>query len=525
METVPAITFLAHDPQCVQMTSNRMVREFLRLPEGANVSQSAPESERPTTFRVLKDGRELAPEELPVQIAAATGTEVRDAELTLVFEDGTHRDMLGNASPLVDAAGKTRGAVGAFIDITERKRAEQERLEMERRLLHAQKLESIGVLAGGIAHDFNNILVGIMGHAEMLKRSLPPTDRTQADIEVIEKAVQRAAELTRQLLAYSGKGKIGVELVHLSQVVEDAERILDVAVSKKATVTYDLASMLPMIRADSSQIGQVVMNLVINASEALGEQGGIVAVSTRVVDCAAVKTAATFRSHDPPEGRCVCLQVADTGCGMDQETLAKIFDPFFSTKFTGRGLGLAAVHGIVQGHQGAIHVSSEPGKGTTFRILFPASGPAVPIPHIESTATATAWHGSGRVLVVDDDEVARSVAQTLIEQLGFSVLAAKDGEEAIRLYREYPDQVVCVLLDLTMPKMGGEETFRELRTIDPKASVILSSGYGEEGATERFTGLGLAGFIQKPYKFRLLGLGTSGGGDGGYRGWSGRQAA
>jgi signal transduction histidine kinase/DNA-binding response OmpR family regulator len=504
METVPAITFVAHDPQCLRMTCNRMARALLRLPAGANPSKSAPEAERPTSFRAMKDGVEVAAEELPMQVAAATGREVRDAEQTLLFEDGTHREILGNASPLLDESGKARGAVGAFIDITDRKRAEQERLEMQRRLLHAQKLESIGVLAGGIAHDFNNILAGIMGYAEILKRSLSSNDRLQANIDVIKSAVKRATDLTRQMLAYSGKGKLHVELVHPSRAVEDAGPMLDVAISKKAAISYDLALLLPLIQADPSQICQVVMNLVINASEALGEQRGFIKVSTQVVDYNTEDMAALFQGDAPHESRYVCLQVTDTGCGMDQETLAKIFDPFFTTKFTGRGLGLAAVHGIVQGHKGAIQVSSELGKGTTFRVFFPARGPAVPIPRTESSTGATAWRGSGKVLVVDDEEIARNVGQTLIEQIGFSVVTAKDGEEAVRLYRAHQDAIVCVLLDLTMPKMNGEETFLELRKIYPGVRVVLSSGYSEEGATDRFAGLGLAGFIQKPYHFESL---------------------
>jgi signal transduction histidine kinase/DNA-binding response OmpR family regulator len=501
METVPAIAFVAHDPQCRQMTYNRMAREVLRLPEGANPSKSAPESERITNFRIKRDGVELATKELPMRIAAATGREIHDAELSFEFDDGTHRDILGNASPLLDESGRIRGAVGAFIDITDRKRAESEKLEMERRLRHAQKLESIGVLASGLAHDFNNILVGIMGHAEMLKRSLPAADRAQVDLDVIKQSVQRAADLTRQMLAYSGKGKIIVEPVHISRVVEDAEQMLEVAVSKKAGVTYDLATMLPLINADASQICQVVMNLVINASEALGEQGGVIAVSTGVIDCDAKELAVMFQGHHQREGRYVYLQVADTGCGMDQETLAKIFDPFFTTKFTGRGLGLAAVYGIVQNHEGAIQVSSETGTGATFRVLFPAGGPALPIPRTAVTEQPATWHGSGKVLVVDDEEIARTVAQRLIDQIGFTVVTAKDGDEAIRIFHEQRDEIVCVVLDLTMPKMSGEQTFRELRKIDPGVSVVLSSGYSEEGATERFSGLGLAGFIQKPYQF------------------------
>ena len=404
--------------------------------------------------------------------------------------------------PCVMKRVRCRGRIGAFVDITERKRAEQEKLEMERRLLHAQKLESMGILAGGIAHDFNNILAGIMGYADLAMVRLPASEPARADIEVIKKAVQRAADLTRQMLAYSGKGKFIVEPVDLSQVVEDSKKMLAMSVSKKATVTYNLAANLPVIQADASQMRQVVMNLVINASEALGEQGGVIAVSTRYDPCEAKDLAGMGLGQDLPEGLYVCLEVADTGCGMDEQTLAKIFDPFFTTKFTGRGLGLAAVHGIVRGHKGAIQVSSEPGKGTTFRVLFPASGPAAPAARSEPAATP--GRSSGTVLVVDDEEMIRISAQRMIERAGFSVLTAGGGREAIRLFREHQNEVNCVLLDLTMPDLDGAETFRELRRIRPDVRVILTSGYSEEAATERFAGQGLAGFIQKPYQLETL---------------------
>ncbi len=449
--------------------------------------------DRATVAKTLKES--LSPQ----------GSGMLRIEHRIVRPDGSVRWVLARGQVFFSAEGEARRAVravGIFSDITDRKRAEQERLEMERRLLHAQKLESIGVLAGGIAHDFNNILAGIMGYAELLKRSLPPSEPAQADIDVIKNSVQRAADLTRQMLAYSGKGKIVVESVDLSRVVEDTKKMLAISVSKKATLTYDLAADLPMIQADASQMYQVVMNLVINASEALGEQGGLIAVSSNAIRYDVKDRVGMILGEDLPEGLCVCLEIADSGCGMDRETVARIFDPFFTTKFTGRGLGLAAVHGIVRGHKGAIQVLSEPGEGTRFRVLFPARGTARSAAGSDSTAGA--WHGSGMVLVVDDEEIVRNLANRMIEQAGFSVLTAHDGEEAIRLYRKHRDEIDCVVLDLTMPKMNGEETFRALREIRPDVRVILSSGYPEAEATERFAGHGLAGFIQKPYRFDTL---------------------
>ena len=268
---------------------------------------------------------------------------------------------------------------------------------------------------------------------------------------MIKKAVQRAADLTRQMLAYSGKGKFIVEPVDLSRVVEDSRKMLVMSVSKKARVTYNLADNLPVIQADAAQMCQVVMNLVINASEALGEQGGVIAVSTNTIRCKAKDLAGMGLGQDLPEGQYVCLEVADTGCGMDEQTLAKIFDPFFTTKFRA-GDWVIGGPWHRPGHKGAIQVSSEPGKGTTFRVFFPACGPSAAAARSEPTTVPV--RSSGTVLVVDDEETIRISAQRMIERSGFSVLTASGGGEAIRLFREHQHEVSCVLLDLTMPELG-----------------------------------------------------------------------
>ena len=291
---------------------------------------------------------------------------------------------------------------------------------MERRMFHTQKLESLGILAGGIAHDFNNILAGIMGYAELALARLPPSDPIRSEIEEIDKASRRAADLTRQMLAYAGKGTFIIAPLNLSRIVEDNKNMLAMSVSKKAGLKYNLAADVPAIQADPGQVTQVLMNLVINASEALGEQSGVITIATGTHQCDGTTPSPTplspaagerGRGEMPgtglaryvPAGLYVFLEVADTGCGMDNETLGKIFDPFFSTKFTGRGLGLAAVQGIVRSHKGAIQVSSQSGQGTTFRILFPAG--AFPLPPVQSEPAAPSWHGTGLVLIVDDEEI------------------------------------------------------------------------------------------------------------------------
>ena len=435
-------------------------------------------------------------------LCAGQGTADQEVEFWWHSPEGLRQSWFTLSVEPVVLDGR-RHAVLTLVDVTERKNTEMRQRQFEMDLLRAQRLESLGVLAGGIAHDFNNILAGIMGYAELALARIPKLEPARSDLEEIKRASQRAAGLTRQMLAYSGKGKFVVEPVNLSQLVDESKNMLAMAASKKAALKYNLAAGLPAVQADASQIHQVLMNLVINASEALGEHGGAITVSTDTVFCDSQLLAATTLGKDLPAGRYVCLQVADEGCGMDPETVHKIFDPFFTTKFTGRGLGLAAVYGILRGHKGTIHVLSAPGEGTVFRALFPAGGDAAPaVP--EAAAAATNWRGSGTVLVVDDEPTVCGMAKKMIEFAGFTTLVASDGEEALRLYRERQQDVVCVLLDLTMPKMDGEEAFRALREVNPDVQVILSSGFDEEGATERFSDMGLAGFLHKPYQLDTL---------------------
>ncbi len=442
---------------------------------------------------------------------------VPNFETRLRRKSGGCLDVLLSAE-MIDLHGEAC-MMTAVTDITERKRAEQEKLETERRMFHTQKLESLGILAGGIAHDFNNILAGIMGYAELALTRLPPSDPIRSEIEEIDKASRRAADLTRQMLAYAGKGTFIIAPLNLSRIVEDNKNMLAMSVSKKAGLKYNLAADVPAIQADPGQVTQVLMNLVINASEALREQGGVITIATGTHQCDGTipsppplspaagergrgEGPGTGLARNVPAGLYVFLEVADTGCGMDNETLGKIFDPFFSTKFTGRGLGLAAVQGIVRSHKGAIQVSSQSGQGTTFRILFPASD--LSLPPVQSEPAAPSWHGTGLVLIVDDEEMVRTMAQKMLEYAGFSVLTASDGQQGIELYREHQAEVVCVLLDLTMPEMDGVETFHELCRIREDVRVILFSGYSEQNATRRFSGMKPAGFIQKPYRFDTL---------------------
>ena len=425
-------------------------------------------------------------------------------ELRLIHKDGSIRWIEAIGSNLLSIPG-VNAVVTNMQDITERKQAEEERRKLEARIQHTQRLESLGVLAGGIAHDFNNLLVGILGNAELALLDVAVHSSARQRIEDIRKAGIRAAELTKQMLAYSGKGKFVVETINLNDVIKEMGHLLQASISKKAVLRYNLSSETPVIDADASQIGQVVMNLIINASEALGDADGTITLTSGLVDADANTIAEMVLKENLPEGRYAYLEVSDTGCGMDKETRAKIFDPFFTTKFTGRGLGLSAVIGIVHGHKGAIKVYSEPGKGTSIKILFPSSSRlAAPRRKSGFAAAVEGLRGHGLVLVIDDDEVLRGVIKESLLRFGFQVLTARDGREGIDIFRERAKDIAAVVLDMTMPHMNGEETFSELRRIQPSVRVLLTSGYNEQDATHRFAAKGLAGFIQKPFQLAVF---------------------
>jgi CheY-like chemotaxis protein len=303
------------------------------------------------------------------------------------------------------------------------------------------------------------------------------------------------------MLAYSGKGRFVIEMLNLSSIVDEMSHLLEVSISRRARIEYHFAPGLPAIEADATQIRQVIMNLITNASDAVAENGGVISLRTGLLHANAGYLAHTYIDSDLPEGDYVFVEVADTGGGMDEDTRQRIFDPFFTTKFTGRGLGLAAVLGIVRGHKGAIKLESTPGKGTTFTVLLPAAAtPATVASGDNDHMTGRPNTYSATVLFADDDETVRTVTRRILEHSGYSVLVAADGRDALDLYIANHDTIDIVLLDMTMPRMDGEETFRELRRVDPAVRVLLTSGYNEQDATERFAGKGLLGFIQKPYR-------------------------
>ena len=418
-------------------------------------------------------------------------------EKEFVRKDGTRVAVLLGGATLSESSGT---GVAFMLDLSERKQSQEERERLQAQLLQVQKLESLGVLAGGIAHDFNNLLTAILGSASAAMLTLPNESPARPDLDNVVLASRRAANLTRQLLAYSGKGHFEVRPIDLSVHVRELASLLETTISKKVQLRLELTQDMPAVSADIAQVQQIVMNLVINGAEAIGDQRGTVLVTTGMQAIDEFYVQSLFSSEGIDPGLYVYLEVHDTGCGMDEATKMRIFDPFFSTKFTGRGLGLAAVLGIVRGHKGAIKVYSSPGKGTTFKVFFPASDAAVvrPAPEVMS------FRGEGLALVIDDDQGVREAASRLLEFFGFRVLQGVDGRHGAEVFREHASEVVVVILDMTMPEMNGEETFREIRRVRADVPVILSSGYNEIEATRRFTAKGLAGFLQKPFTPKQL---------------------
>ena len=388
-------------------------------------------------------------------------------------------------------------------DITDRKRRQAEQREMERRVNEARKLESLGVLAGGIAHDFNNLLMGVLGNATLALGQMKRGTAGWDELHEIERTARQMADLAQQMLAYSGRGRFVVEQVDLEETVRRALPLLGSTLGRCARLETDLAGVDCRLRGDAGQVRQVLLNLVKNAADALPEGGGVVHIRTAVLEPEEVAAIEPVTDWLPPGGRCCCLEVNDDGQGLSRRALSRIFEPFYSTRPGGRGLGLSAVLGIVRGHEGTIAIDSEPGRGTRVRVLFPLEETRLPADRISGSQTVP-FAGEGTVLVVDDEEVVRTTVSRFAERMGLRAITADGGPEAIKVFAAQGDGIDLVLLDMTMPGMDGRETLVELRAIRPDVPVLLSSGYSEEEALSVFEEDQLSGFLQKPYSIDQL---------------------
>ena len=416
-------------------------------------------------------------------------------------DNGQGFSGLLHSSP-VSLEGKAAFLV-SLEDEAEQGRLIEERGSLQAQLEHAQRLESLGVLAGGIAHDFNNLLAAIMGNAELAKDKIGAKSAGAEHIENIIGTCDHAAELCKQMLAYAGKGSYALEVLNLNEMVKSMGKLIRASVSSNISLKMKLDGNLPGLEGDVAQVQQLILNFIVNSAEAIGNEGGEIKLTTgsRYMDRAALEQ--LYNGTKISEAEYVIIEVRDDGCGMDKAMQARIFDPFFTSKETGSGLGLSAVLGIVRGHRGAIQVFSTPGKGSAFRVYFPSTEQSFKEQQV-TTMEVEAWHGDGTVLVVDDDLRVRSVASAFIRKLDFDVITADDGKEGLELFREHHQKLVAVLLDMTMPVMGGVDAMIGMREFDCSIPIIIVSGYSEVEAGTMVAGDRPNAFLQKPFKAKDL---------------------
>ena len=474
------------NPQAVIAFANRRMAEMLGVTHQELIGTAY--------LEYLHESEKTVADELMRQLMLGEIKSVA-TERRYVRRDGSEFWGFLSGRRLENADGSLRALVGVIADITDRKKAEEAHLKLERQLQQSQKLESLGIMSGGIAHDFNNLLQAVLGNLDLALMNLPAHTPVCRYIEQAVKAGKQAAKLSNMMLAYSGKGLFVLKTIDVTALIEQSAPMLAAVVSNTTVFDMDLDHGLPSVMADSGQIQQVIMNLVINAAEAIGGTNGHIRLSTGVREFDQVLLDKSRLEEKLPAGRYVFIEVSDNGCGMDEDTLRKLFDPFFTTKFTGRGLGMSAAQGIIRAHKGGVLVDSSPGSGTTVRVLFPIVDGSLAGQAVGKAAD----RNPVSILIVDDEEEIRDVCGAMAEELGFTALLAGDGECALRIFREKSSTIDLVVLDQSMPVMDGVAVFNELRRIRPDVRVLLASGYSECQVSERFSGLAFDGFIQKPF--------------------------
>jgi signal transduction histidine kinase/CheY-like chemotaxis protein len=427
-----------------------------------------------------------------------SGTAVPSGEFSHVRKDGSVGYHTFSAHPVVHT-GKVIGLEWFIIDRSAQKLIEDEKVLLQQQFQHSQKMESLGVLAGGIAHDFNNILAIILGHCSLMEMDY---ETAKDHVPAIKTAVDRAAGLCRQMLTYAGKSRSVLSPFNIIKLVDEMVKMLRMTINQNVAIVPNLPTEILSINGDENQIRQVVMNLIINASEAIGDGHGKVLVSIKK---AWVKDGQKLKEHlgnAIPPGQYVCLEIADNGCGMDEETKLRIFEPFYTTKFTGRGLGMSAVLGIINTHSGRMQLVSQPGQGSKFKIYLPIIVTESSTDKLD--ALSIPWLGCGTILLVEDEEQIRLLAKELLEILGFSVIEASNGKEALKLYLKHDADITLVVTDMGMPVMNGYELFHELKKINPGLPIIVSSGFGDAVISSHIAPENIAGIISKPYSFDQL---------------------
>ncbi len=432
---------------------------------------------------------------------ANPGADAGAIDFRIITRRGQTRWIAHVCKPVTGPDGRHRGRRCRNRDITERKRVEAEQDHVQEKLWRMQKLESLGALAGGVAHDFNNLLTVILGNADVAMMAPEDREMVLESLAEIKKAATQASNLSEQMLSYSGRGRFAIRPLMLTKVLSGLLDLVRSSIPPRISLDFIAPDDIPYIEADASQIRQVIMNLIVNATEAIGESQGTISLRVFRVHASRDDLARTLLNGDLPEGQYVCLEIADTGCGMDEATRRRMFDPFFSTKFTGRGLGLAVVLGIVRGHKGTLCVESEVGEGTTIKALLPACEfQPVAVAETDRTQQASASEkASLTVLVADDQPHVLRLATSILRREGCRTLKAPDGNEAVRLLRRHRDDIDVVLLDYTMPGPNAGATIRRIHELRPGLPVVLCSGYDAEHALQCVEPGSIAGFVQKPY--------------------------
>ena len=426
-----------------------------------------------------------------------TGEPVNSADFDAVRKNGRFVALEFSASPITNSEGQPIGFRGVLRDVSERKRTEEERLKLESQLQQAQKMESIGTLAGGIAHDFNNILMGIQGNASLMLLKIDSSHPNFEKAKNIERYVQNGTELTKQLLGFARRGKYNVKATDLNEIIDKSSGLFG-RTKKEIQIHTRFAEDIWTVEVDRGQIDQALLNLYVNAAQAMPEGGDLYLQTENVIlDQNYVKP------YKVEPGKYVKITVADTGVGIDKVNQKRIFEPFFTTKEMGRGtgLGLASVYGIIKNHGGYINVYSEKNQGTTFTIYLPASEKIVPV---DKETTVAIMKGTGTILLIDDEDMIIDIGEELLRELGYTVVSARSGAEAIEVYKQNHKTVDLVIMDMIMPGMGGGDAFDRLKEINPDAKVLLSSGYSINGQATKILQRGCDGFIQKPFNMKQL---------------------